>query len=328
MAIKKTESEVEYAIQTKGLTKIFRKKIKNNFIKNLIYPKYRNFTAVDKLDLTIKKKEIFGLLGPNGAGKTTTIQMICGLLYPTAGKVFINGVDIQKNSGIVQKLGVMFSDKMLYNRLSGYHNLKYFAKLYRVNDYKKRIQELAELLDLSGWLNELVEHYSLGMRTKLAIARTLIHDPDILLLDEPTLGLDVVNSAFIRKLLRDMNKTILITTHYINEAEILCNRIGFLFKGQLYKVDTPQNLKQLFDVNPRIHLKTIHSIEEFIPQLKSYPAIKDINVINEREIIITTDKVLDLTPIVKDLSDYGIVSLFQEVSSLEEIFIHLIENKA
>ncbi|MHA1131590.1 MAG: ATP-binding cassette domain-containing protein [Candidatus Helarchaeota archaeon] len=320
-----SENKLENVIVAENLTKVFRIKKKSNFFRDLIFPRYDSFAAVDKLNLKIKKGEIFGLLGPNGAGKTTTVEMICGLLYPTQGTVLINGKDIQKNSHLINRLGVMFSNKMLYYRLTGYHNLKFFSKLYRIQNYDERIKELAELLGLTNWLNTYVEYYSLGMQTKLAIARTLLHDPDILLLDEPTLGLDVMNANFIRKLLRTLNKTILITTHYINEAEFLCDRIGFLFEGKLFKIDNPTNLKNIARKKPIIHVKTIRSLKMFIDEMSIEASIKEINKINDNEISIILNNVKSIPNLIKQLSDYEIESINQEISSLEDIFIQLID---
>lgn len=323
-----TPTHSKYAIRTENVTKIFKIKKASNILRNILSPNYDNIIAVDNLNLQIKNGEIFGLLGPNGAGKTTTIQIICGLLFPTKGTVWVDGVNVHKNSSILRKIGVMFSDKMLYNRLTGYNNLKFFAKLYGIKDYETKIQEIMELLELSDWLNKYVEYYSLGMRTKLAIARTLLHDPEIILLDEPTLGLDIINANFIRKLLKNLNITILITTHYINETESLCDRIGFLFKGKLLKIGTPHNLKQITSKKTKIHVKTIHPLENFIENLKNKKHIREIQVISDKEIIIDIAKT-DLVPfLIKELSNYEIENIVQKLPSLEDIFIQLLhENK-
>ncbi|MFH1836180.1 MAG: ABC transporter ATP-binding protein [Methanobacteriota archaeon] len=200
--------------------------------------------AVDDVSLTLKEGEIFGLLGPNGAGKTTLMKMVCGLIQPTRGSILIDESPIERN---LARVGLMLGSTIIYYRLSGYDNLEYFAKLYGVRNIEGRIAELSNFLGLDGFLNEYVEIYSEGMKTKLALARALIHDPDILLLDEPTLGLDPKISSQMREKvieLRGRGKTILLTTHYMDEAEFLCDRVGFLNKGSLIRVDSPVNLKK------------------------------------------------------------------------------------
>lgn len=318
---------LETVVATENLTKRFKIKQNTNLLRKLISPKYDYITAVNGLNLKIKKGEIFGLLGPNGAGKTTTIQLLCGLLYPTYGKVYLKGQDLQKNKKLINYIGVMFSDKMLYNRITGYQNLKFFAKLYGIKNYDQRIEEISELLALNPWLPKYVEYYSLGMRTKLAIARTLLHDPEILLLDEPTLGLDIVNASFIRKLLKDLHKTIIITTHYLNEAENLCHLIGFLFKGQMLKIDTPSNLKTTLGGKIIINLKTSKSLDEFIYDSTNRPDISKLIKINDKEIKILIEKSADIPKIIKELSNYDILYINQELPSLEDIFISLQEKQ-
>ena len=295
--------------------------------------RYGEVLAVRGLDLSVQRGEIFGLVGPDGAGKTTTIQMLCTLLLPSAGEARILGMDTVKQSREIKKrIGYMSERFTLYPTLTVSENLDFFARLRgmprEVSEPRKK--ELLRFCRLEQFQGRHAEHLSGGMQKKLALACSLIHQPEVIFLDEPTTGVDPVSRRdFWRIISRFLSQgiTVLVSTPYLDEAERF-SRVVLIHQGQIIACDTPQNLKQLFDINPRIHLKTIHSIEEFIPHLKTYPEVKDINVINEKEIIIVTDKMQDVTQIVKDLSDYGIVSLFQEVSSLEEIFIHLIENKA
>lgn len=212
-----------------------------NKIRNLFFPSYRNFKALDNITLSIKKGELFALLGPNGAGKTTLIKLICGLIEPSCGKVTIDN----KSPGEQKiKIGVMLGNKMIYHRLTGYNNLKYFAKLYGVEDYDRKIKQLAGLLGIGNWLNQLVETYSTGMLSKLALARALINDPEILILDEPTLGLDPFIAMEIRKKIKQTGKTIILATHYLEEAESLADRIGILNRGRLIKVGTKEDIKK------------------------------------------------------------------------------------
>ncbi len=211
---------------------------------NLFLSKKRDIQALTDLSLGIEKGEIYGLLGPNGAGKTTIIKILCGLTKPTSGRVTINKQPVERARG---KVGVMLGSTMIYYRITGFDNLEYFGKLYGVNDYKARIEELINFLDLKDFIDDYTEIYSEGMKKKLALARALIHNPDILLLDEPTNGLDPRSSLQIRKRiskLKSEDKTVLLCTHDTQEAEFLCDRIGILNKGKLVTEGSPDNLKE------------------------------------------------------------------------------------
>ncbi|MBU4274302.1 ABC transporter ATP-binding protein [Patescibacteria group bacterium] len=239
-------------IQIKNLTKTYLIKKRDRGF-SFGRPK-RFFNALDDINLEIKEGEVFGLLGPNGAGKTTLIKIISGLLQPTSGWVKIDNKPVEEVRG---KIGLMLGYTMIYYRITGYDNLEYFARLYNVKNFKSRIKELAEFLGLENWLDEYVEHYSTGMKSKLALARALIHNPDILLLDEPTLGLDPHIAIDVRKKIKQMKKTIILTTHYMEEADQLSDRIGFLNQGKLIKVGTPQDLKQIMGREKEISLEDV-----------------------------------------------------------------------
>jgi ABC-2 type transport system ATP-binding protein len=210
---------------------------------------FKNTIAVDGINLEIKKGEVFGLLGPNGAGKTTTISMLCTILKPTSGTALVNGFDIVKEQDKVRKsIGIVFQDPSLDERLTGRENLEMHAALYGVKDRKKRIKEVLELVNLSDKADMLVKTYSGGMKRRLEIARGLIHHPEILFLDEPTLGLDPQTRShiweYIKSLAEKEGITILLTTHYMDEAESLCDRIAIIDHGKIIALDTPENLKR------------------------------------------------------------------------------------
>jgi len=234
-------------IKIENLTKIFKVKKKGHGIfGNLFFPKYKAFKAVDNVSFSIKEGEILGLLGPNGAGKTTIIKILSGLLQPTSGSALIKGKPAEKQQ---EKIGLVLRSTMIYHRITGYDNLEYYAKLYGVKDIKSRINKLCKQLSIKSWLDEYVEHYSAGMKAKLALARALIPGPEILILDEPTLGLDIKTSDEIRKKLPTLNKTILLTTHYPEEAKTLSDRIIILKKGKIAKkIENPKNndIKEVF----------------------------------------------------------------------------------
>jgi ABC-2 type transport system ATP-binding protein len=210
----------------------------------------KEIEAVRGVSFEIEKGELFGLLGPNGAGKTTTIKMLITLLIPTSGTASVLGFDVVKDARDVRKrVGYVFGgERGIYERLSGYDNLRYFAELYGVpaREQKRRIEELLELVGLKGREHERAEGYSRGMKQRLHIARGLLHDPEVLFLDEPTIGLDPVGARELRATissLTDAGKTILLTTHYMFEADALCDRIAVIAKGKIVAEGTPGQLK-------------------------------------------------------------------------------------
>jgi ABC-2 type transport system ATP-binding protein len=213
--------------------------------------KYNKLVAVDKVSLSIRKGEIFGLLGPNGAGKTTTLMMLATLLKPTSGKAMVNGYDVEKDPAKVREsIGMVFQDPSSDELLTGYENLKLHALMYDVPlaDIDKRINGVLELVGLKERKNDIVKKYSGGMRRRMEIARGLLHQPEVLFLDEPTLGLDPQTRKkmweYIDLLAKKMNMTIILTTHYMEEAEQLCDRIAIIDKGKIVALDTPAGLKR------------------------------------------------------------------------------------
>ncbi len=209
--------------------------------------KQKEIKALSKLNLHINEGEIFGLLGPNGAGKTTTIKILSTLTRPSSGTARVAGFDCVKQSILVRRnIGVVLSMTMIYHRLTGRANLRFFGKLYGVENLDKQIEKLADFFDMRDKLDLLVETYSTGMRAKLALMRGMIHDPPVLFFDEPTLGLDPTSAKKLRDKiiqLKKMKKTILLCTHHLSEADHLCDRIGILRKGELVAADTPANLR-------------------------------------------------------------------------------------
>jgi len=232
------------AVEVDHLRRVFKTTI------GVIRRKSKEVIAVDDISFNIKPGELFGLLGPNGAGKTTTVKMLTTLLIPTSGTARIFGRDIVKDANRIRsQIGfILGGERGLYWRLSGIDNLRYFATLYHVDpeESKTRIPYLLDLVGLSDRGNERVEGYSRGMKQRLHIARTLLHDPEILFLDEPTIGLDPVGARETRQVIRNLQaaeKTILLTTHYMFEADLLCERIGVINHGKIIALDTPEALK-------------------------------------------------------------------------------------
>ncbi|MFH0863217.1 MAG: ATP-binding cassette domain-containing protein [Candidatus Altiarchaeota archaeon] len=211
--------------------------------------KFGDITAVDGLSLRIEAGEVFGLLGPNGAGKSTTLNMLCTILKPTSGKATINGLDVDKHPDKVRQIiGIVFQDPSIDNRLTGRENLEMHAELYNVDPKlaKERIGDLLTLVELDQRAGEVVKNYSGGMRRRLEIARGLIHHPKVLFLDEPTIGLDPQTRAkiweYIKRLSDEEDITIILTTHYMDEAELLCDRVGIIDHGKIVALGSPKEL--------------------------------------------------------------------------------------
>lgn len=225
---------VENAIEISGLVK-----------------KFDDFTAVNDISLKIKKGEIFGILGPNGAGKTTTINMILGLLKSTSGKILVNGLDIKKEGEkIKQLIGLMTQETVVEGELTARENLEIFAELYHVpsNEVEGRIKEALEEAELTNFANKKAGTFSGGMKRRLELVKSMIQHPSILILDEPTTGLDIQNRVSMWKHIRELNAlgvTIILTTQYLEEADALCNRIAIIDHGKIKAMGTVSELKKL-----------------------------------------------------------------------------------
>lgn len=238
----KTRDEIEVDVQ--HLHKVFQS------IQGFWRQKKHPVIAVEDIAFTIGKGELFGMVGPNGAGKTTTVKMLSTLLLPTSGTASLFGLDILKDTyQIRNRIGFTFGgNKGLYSRLSGLDNLKYFAELYKLapDTIEKRIKELLEIVGLTGREHDRVETYSSGMQQRLHLARAMLHDPEMIFLDEPTVGIDPVGAREVRQLIKELRsrgRTILLTSHYMYEVEELCDRIAIVDHGKIIALDTPIALK-------------------------------------------------------------------------------------
>ena len=241
--------------------------------------------AVRGVDFDVAEGELFGLLGPNGAGKTTTIKMLITLLIPTAGSARVLGFDVVADAREVRKrIGYVFGgDRGLYERLSALDNLRYFAELYGVpaRQQKQRIGELVELVGLAGRERERVEGYSRGMRQRLHIARGLLHDPAVLFLDEPTIGVDPVGARELRTTIASLSeagKTVLMTTHYMFEADALCDRIAIIARGKIVAHGTPGDLKAAVADKTVIEIEAFGASEQAIERVRAVPGVESVSV--------------------------------------------------
>ena len=247
---------------------------------NNLTKKFNRLTAVDNISFSVKEGEIFGFLGPNGAGKTTTIKMLITLLNPTNGSAEIVGYDIIKEKNNVRKkVGVVFQDPALDWNLTGRENLDFHARIYAFNreNRKKRINEVINLVDLDEKMNIFVKNYSGGMKRRLEIARGLMHYPTVLFLDEPTLGLDAQTRRAIWDYIKKMNKeqgtTIFLTTHYMDEADYLCDRVGIIDHGKILIIDSTTNLKN--SVGNDVITLSCTNMKKLLKRLEKEPWIKN-----------------------------------------------------
>lgn len=296
------------------------------------------FTAVNGVDLQIQRGEIFGLLGPNGAGKSTTIRMLCTLLEPTSGTARVNGFDVVKQANDVRRnLGtVLAGERSIYWKLSGRENLEYFAALYHIPQpiAKKRVEELIERIELKDRANELVEKYSTGMRQRIAIAKALLARPPILLLDEPTLGLDPQAARNLRELIAQLKQeghTILLTTHYMEEADQLSDRIGIIDTGKVIALDTPEGLKRRIDQKEIIRLEVTGWQEYIGEKLRKLSEVSNLVARKQGEADLwevnmqAENSRAVLPKLVESISQNGtrLVNMNIVKPSLEDVFIHL-----
>jgi len=242
---------------------------------------YGKIRAVRGIDLSIDKGEIFGLLGPNGAGKTTTIGMLCTIIRPTSGSALISGHDIMKEPAEVRrKVGIVFQDPTLDTLLTGRENLELHGRLYGIPPELRRIriQEMLELVDLNDRADDITRTYSGGMRRRLELARGLLHRPAVLFLDEPTLGLDPQTRArtwdYIRKMAQNEQTTVVLTTHYMEEAELVCNRVGIIDHGQIIALGTPDELKESLGG----YMVVIQVNEPPLDMIRELPYVSDVKM--------------------------------------------------
>jgi len=294
-------------------------------VKNLV-KKYADFKALNGLSFEVNENEIFGLLGPNGAGKTTLIHILATLLKPTEGGAMVNGFDVLHNAiKVRQSIGVVFQAPSSDDILTGYENLKVHALLYGIprKIREKRISEVLQLVGLEDRKDDQVKKYSGGMRRRLEIARGLLHHPKVFFLDEPTLGLDPKSREsmwkYIKKIVREEKVTIILTTHYMEEADMLCDRIGFITNGKIIALDSPSKLKQ--EIGGDI-VKITFSGK--VPLDSEFTKFDFVHKVEQRENSVTVymDEVnSNLHMLVKDLN--GVQTIEYNKPTLNDVFLKL-----
>ncbi|MCL5100786.1 MAG: ATP-binding cassette domain-containing protein [Candidatus Marsarchaeota archaeon] len=293
--------------------------------------KYGEFVAVNNITFDIKEGEIFGLLGPNGAGKTTTISMLSTINEPTSGSAKVNGHDIVKDKDRVRaSIGIVFQDQSLDDQLTGRENLDLHGRLYGVppDERKRAIIRSLKIVELEDKQNNLVKTYSGGMRRRLEIARGLIHKPKVLFLDEPTVGLDPQTRRRLWSYIMDLNKkedmTIILTTHYIEEAEFLCDRVGIIDNGEVIKIGTPDELKD--SLGGDIITAVVSNQKAFEKIANENPEVKNVKGYDKGKVDIATKNGSKLIPELINIAHQNridVESIMLKRPSLEDVFISL-----
>lgn len=304
-------------IHTENLTRVFER------------PKAEPLTAVDGLSIDVARGEIFGFLGPNGAGKTTTIRMLSALIQPTAGAAVVNGYRVgEQNTEIRRSVGLLTETPGMYDRLSAEYNLRLFAQLYGVEDIDGQVKKYLSMMGLWERRGDVVGGFSKGMRQKLALARALLHEPDLVFLDEPTAGLDPEAAHMVRAFIQELktqDRTIFLCTHNLDEADRLCDRIA-VFKTQLLVVDTPANLRRkLFGRQIVFHLA--EDAAAFAPAVQDMPFVQDVQAIDNKLVVRLNDPDSQNPTLVRALVNAGAsIQFVGELRySLEDIYLQLME---
>jgi len=293
--------------------------------------RFNNVTAVDRISFTVHQGELFGFLGPNGAGKTTTINILTGLARPDSGTIRISDRECTRNPKAAQHLiGIVPDESNLYPELSGFDNLCFCASLYgvRKSEGQTRASELLETFDLEEAAYLKYAGYSKGMKRKLTIAAGIIHRPEILFLDEPTTGIDVASARQIRQLIAELHRagtTIFLTTHYIEEAERLCERIVFIVKGQIVRVDSVVNLLQPIQERKAMLISFLNGANDLCGELVATFPDFEFQTISTEQVRVESEDVINIGPLVRFIEEQG--ALVTEARrlrpSLEEVFIRV-----
>jgi ABC-2 type transport system ATP-binding protein len=296
-----------------------------------LYKEFGNVKAVEGISFEVKKGQVFGLLGPNGAGKSTTISIISTLLNPTSGDVLFEGKSILKDpKPIRQKLGVVPQDIALYPTLTGYENLSFWGNIYGLKgaELKKRVNEISDIIGLNGRLKDKVEKYSGGMKRRLNIGAALLHMPELLIMDEPTVGIDPQSRNHILDTVLELNKqgiTIIYTSHYMEEVEYLCNEICIMDEGKIIASGTQQELVELVKEKTQINIKLNKIDESVLKTLKEIDGVFDAKINEDRIALIGSNADVLLADVIAKVSQHNwlIETIDVKKPNLEAVFLHL-----
>ena len=296
-----------------------------------LHKAFGSIKAVDGISFRVDKGEVFGLLGPNGAGKSTAISMVSTLISPDRGEIEFKGTNILSDpKAIRQRLGLVPQDIALYPTLSGYENLAFWGSMYGLKGpgRKKRINEVSEIVGLNGRLKDRVDKYSGGMKRRINIGAALLHRPELLIMDEPTVGIDPQSRNHILDTVLELNRqgmTIIYTSHYMEEVEYLCSRICIMDQGRIIASGTKEELVELIKGQTRVHLKLDRTDEEILGVLRGIKGVADAEQVLD-EIAVSGENVdIILADIIARVTEHGrrISSIDVSKPNLEAVFLHL-----
>ncbi|MHA1400808.1 MAG: ABC transporter ATP-binding protein [Candidatus Heimdallarchaeaceae archaeon] len=325
-------------IEVQNISKIYRKKRRKGLFKREI----SKVEALKNVSFSVEEGEIFSLLGPNGAGKTTLIKILTTLLLPTSGKAKVLGYDIEKEGSKVRYSinAMLMGERSIYWKLTGRQNLEYFASLYHIprKEAKAKIDDLITKLDCADYIDRKVESYSSGQKFKIAFAKSLINNPPLIFLDEPTATLDPRAAREVRQIIKQLNEegtTIFLTTHNMHEADELSDRVAILDLGEIIDIDTPENLKDSLSRSESLKIEIpikVTNGQEWLKEIKELSYVQDVAYAqkingkkngNKAEVRITTEKTVNLTDVISifEKNHIPIFSINQEKVSLEDVFL-------
>ena len=335
---------MSYCIETYNLIKRFP--VIKGYRDLLLHPfKKREITALSNVNIQITKGELFGLLGPNGAGKTTLIKILCTLLLPTSGRACVNGLDVTKDGKKIRRtIGYVVSDeRSFYWRLTGRQNLKFFAKLNNIpnREAELRIERLLNFMELTRDADRMFKDYPTGMRQKLAIARGLLTDPEIIFMDEPTRSLDPPTAQNLRKLIKEKivgeeKKTVVIATHNLQEAEDLCDRIAIIYKGEVKDTGIMEETKREMSSNKRYVIRLKNPENGLLERICNMTSIKEFTPISNSSLpngiqieIEAIDGDGNISQLIKEIVDIGgkIYSFNEKEISLGDLFLKVVDTE-
>jgi len=330
-------------IETYNLTKNFP--IIKRYRELFLHPLRKNeITALRNVSIQVKRGELFGLLGSNGAGKTTLIKILCTLILPTSGKAFVNGLDITRDvKKIKSKIGYVVGDeRSFYWRLTGRQNLKFFSKLNNISNYDSelRIKRLLELVELTRDADRMFKDYSTGTKQRLAIARGLLTDPEVIFMDEPTRSLDPITAQSLRKLIKENlvegeKKTVVFATHNLQEAEEMCDRIAIIHKGEVKIAGEVGEVKRGFNSDKRYVIRLKAPENGLLKRIRNMPFIKEVmpipnvSLTKGTELEIQTKEGGAVSQVIKEIVNMNgeIYSLYEKEISLGELFSKIVESE-
>ncbi len=334
---------MEYSIEICNLTKKYP--LVKRYKDIIFHPfKQEKMTALQDVSFSVNKGELFGLLGPNGAGKTTLLKILATLILPDKGTVKVNGLDVEKQSSQVRRsIGfVVTEERSFYWRLTGWQNLEFFATLNNIRrkDTKERLEKILTLVGLEKDAHRMFKDYSAGMKQRLSIARGLLSEPDILIMDEPTRSLDPTAAKNLREFIKDdlvltQGKTVCLSTHNLYDAENLCSRISILHKGRLIACDTPNKIKSLLPVTSVIEIHILQGVRDtrnIINGLCTKKGYKQSKFKEDGQNIIvqlkTEKNSVDISSLIEEFSRAGfkITACFPKEPTLEEVFDQIVGN--